>query len=464
MPDASLVAPHIVTGLPVGGVDPAFERVVGEIPFAGFLLFRRDFATPAELSGRVTTLGQLSANPNPLLCVDEEGGLVTQLSPEIEAAPSARVLGRAADAGQVRAITRSLGQVLRSYGLTIDFAPVCDVDLEPTNPVIGPRSFSRDPEVVSELADAFASGLESGGVLPCAKHFPGHGDTLLDSHLSLPVCRATRAELNDLHLPPFRRAIARGVPLIMVSHVAYLDLDCGGVVVTDAMEMKAVSALFPPGEAAVRALEAGADLLCYGSYDEGVAEALAALTAAVRTGRLSAERLSASRQRIEALQQRLGPGDRRRDSPATAAGVDLEALCRRAIRWVGGEQKPAETVGRRARWRVFEPDWGAGPTLAELLRSRGLEVFGGTWKEGPETGLGEAEADAVLMASRHRGAPSAEEILWLSRWTGERPTWIVAFAQDNFLHEVGGAAGRLSACDPGPTMRRAVASALFADA
>jgi beta-glucosidase-like glycosyl hydrolase len=477
------MASHIITGLPAGGLDAAFERTVAATPFAGFLLFRRDFSSLDELSELTTRLRRISPTPDPFLSMDEEGGLVTQLSPQFETAPTARVLGRAASAGEVRAIATELGRELISRGVNLDFAPVYDVDLEPANPVIGPRSFSPSPEEVATLAGAFAAGLRDGGVLPCAKHFPGHGDTHLDSHLSLPICPATREELAALHLGPFRRAIAEDIPLVMVSHVAYPalspdglpatlsvevvsgllrgELGYDGVIITDAMEMRAVTASFPPGEAAVRALEAGADLLCYGCYDDGVTEAIAALEEAVRSGRLSAERLEASQGRIESLRSRARRfGQRAGEGPAVAP-VDRMAICRKALRWVGPERQPRTTVGRSSTWLVVEPDWGDNVTLAGLLESRGFEVIRGDWQN--LAGTGPAGADAILVASRHRGAPSPGESLWLAQASAERPTWLVAFAQDVILQEVSGAFGRLSAADPGPTMRPVVAATLFGE-
>jgi beta-glucosidase-like glycosyl hydrolase len=482
MPEESQVARHIITGLPADGVDGRFESQVGRTPFSGYLLFRHDFKTLDELAKLSAELKRLSPPPPPLIYMDEEGGLVTQLSPDYEVSPSARVLGRGANTEEVRSLAWGMGDTLRSGGVDVDFAPVYDVDREPANPVIGPRAFSRDPEVVAELANAFAAGLSSGGALACAKHFPGHGETKHDSHLSLPVCPASREELDAVHLLPFRGAISAGLPLVMVSHVAYPALDpdelpatlsptvitdllrgemgFDGVVVTDAMEMKAVADRFSAGEAAVRAIEAGADLLCYGCYDDGVEEAIAALGQAVRSGRLSEARLARSRSRIEILEERARTcrESATRETPPEPGA--LEPICRRALRWVGPEQQPDRLVARNSRWLVVEPEWPDRPSVARLLEGRGRHVeVRSTWETLAETEPG--EADAVLVASRHRTAPSPGESLWLAGAIAERPTWIVAFAQDAFLQELSGATGRLSSGDPGPAMRRAVVDALF---
>lgn len=470
------MASHIITGLGESP-DTGFWKAIAETPFAGYLIFRHDFAPPAahaDLPGYL-----LERSPGAFLAMDEEGGLVTQL-PWIETALSARVLGRGASPEEVRAIATGLGRGLKDFGINLDFAPVYDVDLEPANPVIGPRSFSGDPEVVAMLAGAFAAGLKDGGVLACAKHFPGHGDTRLDSHLDLPVCRATREELAAVHLAPFRSAIANGIPMIMVSHVAYPalsseglpatlsrevvtgllreELGYEGVIITDAMEMKAVAANFPPGEAAVCAMEAGVDLLCYGCYDDGVAQAVSALNEAVRSGRLTTGRLHTSRERISALRRKLE--GLQMDGAVDPAAVDRRAICQRALRWVGSERKLASSVARSSRWLMVEPGWDGGESLSELVGALGITATRRRWRE-----LGEADIlddiDAVVVASCHRGSPPPGECAALARIVAKRPTWLVAFAQDAFLQEFSSSAGRLSAADPGPTMRRVVAETLF---
>src|SRR6185369_12537579 len=158
-----------VTGLAPGGVGltPEFERLLRETPPAGVLLFRRDFRELTALPALVQRMRALAAPAPLLVCVDEEGGFVSQVAPDVPVPPSARVLGRGATARQVESLGEFTGRVLRAHGVDVDFAPVFDVDAEPTNPVIGPRAFGSDPATVSRLGLAFARGLTTGGVVPC---------------------------------------------------------------------------------------------------------------------------------------------------------------------------------------------------------------------------------------------------------------------------------------------------------
>src|SRR5260221_3330083 len=192
---AQRLAAVTMVGLPPTGLTAEFRHDFARLPFAGVLLFRRHFRSLDRLAGLIRELRALAA-PRPILvAMDEEGGFVSQLSPELPTPPAARVLGRAATEVEVERIGAALGAWLTAYGVDVNFAPVLDVDVEAKNPVIGPRAFSRDPARVATLGAAMLRGLREGGVLACAKHFPGHGDTTLDSHLELPVCEAPRATL-----------------------------------------------------------------------------------------------------------------------------------------------------------------------------------------------------------------------------------------------------------------------------
>jgi beta-glucosidase len=202
-------------------------------------------------------------------------------------------------------------------------APVCDVNNNPANPVINVRAWAEQPAAAAELVAAFCRGLQAEGVLGCAKHFPGHGDTSSDSHLELPLLPHDRQRLEAIELPPFRAAIAAGVATVMTAHLLLPALDpqrpatlsaavltgllrqelgFNGLVVTDALMMEAISASYGPGEAAVLALEAGADLVLMPADADA---AIAALVAAVEGGRLSRERLEASAQRRRDALERL---------------------------------------------------------------------------------------------------------------------------------------------------------------
>ncbi|GIH52398.1 beta-N-acetylhexosaminidase [Microbispora rosea] len=263
--------------------------------------------------------------PDVVVAVDEEGGAVTRLEAATGSSwPGNMALGVAGDESLTRRVARQIGRMVAAAGITLDYAPVVDVNADPRNPVIGVRSFGSDPEEVARHGIAWIEGLQSAGVAACAKHFPGHGDTVTDSHLALPAVRASREVIERRDLPPFRAAIAAGVRAVMCGHLlvpavdelpatlsrAVLtgllreELGFDGLAVTDAIEMRAVAALHEPGEIAVRALAAGADAICVGvssARGESVYALRDAITRAVREGRLAEERLAEAAGRVRDL-------------------------------------------------------------------------------------------------------------------------------------------------------------------
>ncbi|GAA2874762.1 glycoside hydrolase family 3 protein [Streptosporangium fragile] len=304
----------------------------------GTVLFARNLTGPARAAELVATLR--AENPAVVIAVDEEGGAVTRLEAVTGSSwPGNRALGVGDDVERTWLVAREIGRLLAAADITLDYAPVADVNADPANPVIGVRSFGPEPELVSRHTAAWISGLQSAGVAACAKHFPGHGDTVTDSHHALPTVHASRETLAERDLPPFRTAIGAGVRAIMCGHllVPALDPDVpatlsrrvltgllreelgfDGVLVTDAIEMRAVAALHPPGEIAVRALAAGADAVCAGVSSPGGESVYAlrdAIVDAVRDGRLPEERLAEAASRVLALSAWYAAG-----APARAAG------------------------------------------------------------------------------------------------------------------------------------------------
>ncbi|HJL05512.1 MAG TPA: beta-N-acetylhexosaminidase [Polyangiaceae bacterium LLY-WYZ-15_(1-7)] len=276
-----LAGQTLVAGYPAGPAPKALRAALAADALAGAILFKRNVGTPAETAAALATLREGAPGPTPLLCVDQEGGRVARLGPPVLALPPMRRLGERDDPALTRRLGAELGRQLAAIGFTMDFAPVLDVDTNPANPVIGDRSFGRSPERVIRHGGAFAEGLLTGGVLPCGKHFPGHGDTDLDSHLALPTLRHDAARLEAVELAPFR-ALAARLPALMTAHVVYEALDPAvpatlsravvtgllreqlgydGVVISDDLEMKAVAEGWGVVEGAVAAIEAGCDLL-----------------------------------------------------------------------------------------------------------------------------------------------------------------------------------------------------------
>ena len=255
--------------------------------------------------------------PGLLLAIDEEGGDVTRLEWEHGSSnPGNLALGIIDDVELTAAVAGRIAADLADCGIGLNFAPIADVNTNPDNPVIGVRSFGSDPELVARHVAAFVRGTQAQGVVACAKHFPGHGDTAVDSHLALPVASGDW----EAALLPFRAAIEAGVGSIMTAHLVVLALDdepatlsrpiitgllrgelgYDGLVISDALEMRAVADLVGVEEAAVRSIAAGSDALCIGHdlHEEAVERIHRALVDAVADGRLPAERLEEAAARV----------------------------------------------------------------------------------------------------------------------------------------------------------------------
>ena len=267
-----------------------------------------------------------------LVATDEEGGDVTRLHPRhASPVPGPAVLGAVDDVALSERAGRCVGLDLATVGIDLDLGPVADVNSDPDNPVIGTRSFGAEPGLVSRHVAAWVTGLQSTGVVACVKHFPGHGDTAQDSHLTLPVVDASATLVRSRDLPPFAAAVGAGVGAVMTSHLMVPSLDpdqpatlsapilgllrselgFDGVIVSDALDMHGASAGRGIPEAAVLAIAAGADLLCIGPDKDAalVREVQAALVAAVRAGRLPPGRLREAATRVAAIRRSARDGD-----------------------------------------------------------------------------------------------------------------------------------------------------------
>lgn len=312
-------------------------------------LFRKNLGTEDEIRQLTADLRAVMGE-HALIGVDQEGGSVIRCT-TLPQAPAAMALGACADAAQATRVGAAVARGLRSLGINWNFAPVLDVNNNPANPVIAERSFSADPDEVARLAQAWMDGSLAEGVACCAKHFPGHGDTHTDSHHALPTVDKSLAALEALELHPFR-ALAPTAPAIMTAHIVYPQIDpehpatlskpvlsgvlresmaYQGVVITDALMMKAVHDRYGHARAAVLALQAGADLvLAQGHRSEQLA-ALQAIEAALQNQALDAQAMAVARSRIDALAARYPL----QASPYTAAQrLQDEALMRRA--WARG--------------------------------------------------------------------------------------------------------------------------------
>ncbi|MFJ2907072.1 glycoside hydrolase family 3 protein [Streptomyces sp. NPDC091279] len=287
-------------------------------------LFGRNITSPTQLAALTAQLR--AERPDVLVAVDEEGGDVTRL--EVRAGssyPGNHALGAIDDPELTREVAHDLGRRLAACGITLDWAPSADVNSNPGNPVIGVRSFGADPALAARHTAAFVTGLQSAGVAACTKHFPGHGDTAVDSHHALPRIDASTEALAARELPPFRAAIAAGTRAVMSAHILVPALDpdrpatlspriltdllrgelgYDGLIVTDGMEMQAISATYGIERGSVLAVAAGADAICVGgglADDATVRRLRDALTTAVRTGALPEQRLAEAASRVRSL-------------------------------------------------------------------------------------------------------------------------------------------------------------------
>ncbi|WP_416446276.1 glycoside hydrolase family 3 protein [Leucobacter sp. HNU] len=284
--------------------DPTLQRLASGVLWPGFLgtrapdwlrrglddglpgavLFGHN-VDPEDPDGTSRLAASIRAEGDALLLgIDEEGGSVTRLEAATGSSfPGAAQLGRIGDPGLTRSVAAALGARVRRGGATMVLGPVADVNSNPRNPVIGVRSFGADPETVSRHTAASVEGLRAGGVLSCVKHFPGHGDTVADSHIDAPRVQLGRERMDAIHLPPFVAAIEAGADAVMTAHVIFpefgeapatvnpavlgrlRELGFTGLIVTDALDMAAISQTMGVGPGAVASLAAGADLLCLGN-------------------------------------------------------------------------------------------------------------------------------------------------------------------------------------------------------
>ena len=311
----------------------------------GACLFRQNMVDAAQL-GRFTGLLKDAMGPQALIALDQEGGAVVR-STWVPAPPSAMALGAADDPVLAREVGAAVARAVRSLGFNWNFAPVLDLNNNPHNPVIAERSFGADPETATRIALAWMEGSESEGVACCVKHFPGHGDTHVDSHRDLPTVDKPLEELERFEFAPFRMA-AGAAPAVMTAHIVYPALDpvypatmsrpiltgilrerfgYRGVIITDGMDMHAIAHRYGAGEAAVNALRAGADMVMAIGTRETQLETVHAIAGAIRDGVLPLREVHARLARLAQLAERHPAG-----STAYAVEPSDRALMARAWR------------------------------------------------------------------------------------------------------------------------------------
>jgi beta-N-acetylhexosaminidase len=425
---------------------------------AGVTLFGPNVAGPEQLS--TLTAALRAAAPEPVIAIDEEGGDVTRLAHRTGSPyPGNAALGAVDDASLTRAVYRALGADLAAVGINVDLAPSVDVNTAAGNPVIGTRAFGDRTALVSRHAAAAVHGLQSAGVAACAKHFPGHGSTRDDTHHVLATVEGGLARVRERDLPPFAAAIAAGVAAVMPGHlrVAGLtgdlpatqsaaalggllrgELGFTGVIISDALEMRAVSGQGGVPSAAVRAVAAGVDLLCLGrdQDEEDYLAVRAALAAAVTGGELPVARLEEASARVAQFRAALaagalpgagsgtpglpGPGtlDRAQDLGPDAGdgnGIGLTAA-RRALRVSGSPGTLTDPL-------VIVVPWGLAPWLPAGSVVQ-VPAGGEQADRRVAEALGQAAGRSVIAVIRdaHRD-PGAQAVI--TRLLAARPDTIV---------------------------------------
>jgi beta-N-acetylhexosaminidase len=315
----------IIVGVEGEALTPEEQSFFKDYPVGGFILFAHNLKEPAQILSLCRSLWQTKGELPPFIAIDQEGGRVHRLPPPFTHFPSAAALGRARDPDLAYRAGLAMAAELRAVGVNLNFAPVFDVGSNPKNPVIGDRALSADPNEVFELGWEVARGLREGGVIPCVKHFPGHGATDKDSHIELPFVDKEIDDLRAVELVPFALACGKRVETVMTAHVVYPALDRGypatlstkiigellrgelrydGVVFSDDLEMKAVSARYSAEESAALAVAAGVDELLFCHDRNRAAAALDSLCRAAEGDTDLVNNVEESHRRIRKLKKR----------------------------------------------------------------------------------------------------------------------------------------------------------------
>ncbi|AJF67208.1 glycoside hydrolase family 3 protein [Streptomyces vietnamensis] len=429
-------------------------------------LFGRNIAGPEQLAALTAQLR--AERDDVLVAIDEEGGDVTRLEVNQGSSfPGNYALGHVDDVELTRAVARELGRRLVQCGVDLNWAPSADVNSNAENPVIGVRSFGPDPDLVARHTVAYVDGLQGVGVAACTKHFPGHGDTNVDSHDALPRIDVDLATLHARELVPFRAAVAAGTKAVMSAHILLSALDphrpatlspqiltgllrqelgFEGLIVTDGMEMQAVAATYGIERGSVLAIAAGADAICVGGGlcdEDTVLRLRDALVHAVRTGELPEERLADAAARVRALaawtqaHRARGagsvPGAAVQEGTAPGADIGLVAA-RRALKVTRGE-RPHTPMTSAPYVASFTPvvnfavgdetPWGIAAELERLL-------------PGTETGsYDEPSVDAVLAAAGERRIVAVVRDAHRHPWMTEALDGLLAARPDTVVVEMG---------------------------
>ncbi|MBM7586898.1 beta-glucosidase-like glycosyl hydrolase [Bacillus pakistanensis] len=311
----------VIAGISGTKINQSTKTLINQYKVGGIIFYGDNLESPQQV---VQLLNQIKSenkqNRLPLLLsVDEEGGRVSRLPGNLLDLPTNKEIGKINNPEFSYEIGTLLGEELKEFGFNLDFAPVLDVNSNPNNPIIGDRSFGNNADLVSKLGIQTMKGIQSQNIIPVIKHFPGHGDTSVDSHLNLPKVNKSLEDLKKLEIIPFKNAIDNGAEVVMVAHILLpkidatfpssmsdeiitnilrKQLDFNGVVITDDMTMKAITNHYDIGQAAIESVKAGSDIILVAHDYNQILSTMDALKAAVKNGEISEERINASVDRI----------------------------------------------------------------------------------------------------------------------------------------------------------------------
>lgn len=317
----------IMVGVEGENFSPEMEDLIQKEKVGGIILLPKNISSAEQTLKLLNDLKKANeVNKIPLfLSVDEEGGTISRLPDEFGSLPTTREIGSMNNPDFSFEVGQLLANQVKAFGYNMNMAPVLDVDSNPDNPVIGDRSFGSDPEVVASLGIATMKGMQEERVIPVVKHFPGHGDTSVDSHSSMPILDADLERLNSLELIPFKKAIEEGADAVMTAHILFPKIDSSnpatlsgkvingilreslgfeGVIITDDLTMGAIRNSYSAGQAAVRAFLAGHDILLICHEYDNYYMAIQAMKEAVTSGKIKEEQVDRSVQRILTLKKK----------------------------------------------------------------------------------------------------------------------------------------------------------------
>lgn len=315
----------IITGFDGSEYNDDMDRLINEYKVGGVILFARNIEDSSQMIELTRALQENNNNIPLFISIDEEGGRVSRLPDDIEKFPAAFDIGLINNDQTAYENGKEIGYTLKRLGINLDYAPVLDIYSNENNTVIGDRAFSKEESIVSTMGIATMEGIEDADIIPVVKHFPGHGDTEVDSHYGLPIVYKTLEELRNFEFIPFVKAIKNGCDVIMVSHIILNEVDSSNpaslskivisdllrkdlefdkVVITDDMSMGAITSIMSIEEACIKSIEAGCDILLLGNAYEEIEQVINSIKLKLYNGEISEEQINKSVKRILELKKK----------------------------------------------------------------------------------------------------------------------------------------------------------------